>query len=591
MAQLDFVLNGNPIDGIDDWDKMTITATFDREGTEANISTSRITFYGDDAKAIRDYRKGGLLGGLGSTPGITEGPTLSVTVSDPQIGAPTTFDFIVDTMAVNYEEVNPTEVKASLRKVEAIGTLQQRADATTFLLLHAKGAIQDSDFKSMPYLTEREPDGIDIALATLTTALLVIQLLQEIRQLGRTIVDVINTFSALPTGPLRAAIYAAAIALLQLAFVILFTIQVTQMVSDLLALLISPVKFHKIMRVKDLLEKGTNFLGYSYATSIPELEDLYYLPSKDSIDLDGMFEKILTSIQVNQPGVGIPAERDDIYTLGDLYRETNNNLFHAQFAIKNNTVQHHALNSPWWIQQSTYKLPNILDESFQSNAHELQGVRVISFKTDANDWHTIKNYKGTAIEIHTEQVTPSDVKNVLIKGLDRRKIGAGLVSRKDELNLIEKVLKVMAEVHDTLVNFLGGDGQAASKIQARIGMVLLERDQVMQGRMMRLNNALKLDQNHRANFSAASLYDRYHNYASFVANNFGNQYNLKNQRRVPFGYANYLALINNNYLYNDAQISGKITKFVWTVGSNTAVADYRLKEIWSKKLTETRIEP
>ena len=591
MADLQFKLNGAIIDPIKDWEKLTITATFDRESTEANISTSRITFYGDSAKAIRDYRKGGLIGAAGSTPGITEGPTLSVTVSEAVIGSPTTFDFIVDMMAANYEEVNPTEVRASLRKVQGVGTFQERANATTFLLLHDKGAIQTSDFKSLPYITEREPNGVDIALASLTTTMLVIQLISEIRTLHTTIVTAISKFADLPLGPLRSAIWFAAIALIQFAFVVLLIVQIVKMVAEMIALLISPVKFHKIMLLKDMLSKGANYLGYGYNTSISTLDDLYYLPSKDRIDLDGMMEKILQNIQVNQPGVGIPAERDDIYTLGDAFRMCNNDLFYAQLAIKNNTIEHHALNAPWWTQQSSYTLPNILDESFQSNAHELKGTKVISFKTDPSDWHTIKNYDGTAIQIHTEQVTPSNVQNILIKGLDRRKVGAALVTRKTELNLIEKFLKSMAEVHDKLLNYLGGDGDAASKITARVGMVVLEKDQVEVGRLMRLNNSLKLDQNYRANFGAPFLYNNYHNEASFVSNSFGNQYTVKNQRRIEFGYADYLTLLNNNYLTTDNQNSGKITKFVWTIGENSAVADYRIKEPWSNKLTETIIIP
>ncbi len=588
MAVLSFKINGTQINPPLDWEKTQIVATFDYENNQASISTSEIVFVNEAAVFLRDYIAGGI---TGVTPGIFEGPTLTVDIQDPGLPAPTQYDFVIDTADESFEIIDPTRVKARLKKIQGVQPFQDRANGTTFLLLLDKGAIQPSDFASIPYLTEREPNGIDVALLTTTTILLAIQLANEVRVLATNIANVIASVGGGATGGIAGAVQAIAIAIIQAIYVTLLTIQLVKLVKDMIALLISPVKFHKGMHVKTMIEKGCNYLGYQYNTDIAVLDDLYYLPAKSDIDLDGLIEQILASFQVNQPGVGIPAERDSIYTLGDLMTMCNRDLFNARTAIKNYFVEHHALNSNWWQQLSSYQMPDTLRESVKYNASELTSNKLIKFQVDVNDFHTVQNYKGTAFEVITEQNSANDVKNLLFKGLEVSEIGAALGNRKDKLNLVEKTLKALAEVADTIIGFFGGNAGLAQLILNRIGMLVMERDMVHVGKLMRLNAQFKLASNHRDNFSAKYLWNNYHNEKSFVLNNYGNQYQVFDGERIIFGYTQFLQLVNNNYLTTTNGDSGKITKFVWNIEEDTAIADFRVKKIFTTNLNERYIEP
>ena len=587
MSNLSFKINGTAINPPLKWRETQIIATFDFENNEASINTSQIIFVDEAAKFLRDYVAGGV---TGTTPGIMEGPTLTVDIQDPTQAIATSFDFIIDTAAEDFEIVNPTTVRARLRKVEGVRTFQERAKGTTFLLLLDKGAINTSDFKSLPYVVEKEPNGIDLALLSFSTTMMVIQLIQEIRVLQTNIQNIISTAQALPTGPVSAVIQAIALAIIQAVFVALLIAQVIKMVTDLIAYLISPVKFHKVMKVRTMLEKGANFLGYQYDTSISVLDDLYYLPSKVDLDLDTIFDKIKQGFTLNQPGIGIPSERDSIYTLGDLFTMCNRDLFNARLAIKNNTVEQHALNAPWWTQLSTYQMPDRLQESTRYNASELESNRLIKFQVDQNDYHTIDNYTGTAYEIITEQVSQNNLQNVLLKGLEVTEIAAALPNRKSSLNATERALKELAGAVDDLTGNTGSNNSLASRIQARVGMLKMEKDLVRVGKLMRLNNQLKLAANQRDNFSAKFLYNNYHNEKSFVLNNYGNQYRTFEGQRIIFGYSQFLELVNNNYLTTQNGNSGKITKFAWTIDQDTAITDFRVKQIWTTNLSERTIE-
>ena len=588
MAVLSFKINGTQINPPLDWEKTQIVATFDYENNQASISTSEIVFVNEAAVFLRDYIAGGI---TGVTPGIFEGPTLTVDIQDPGLPAPTQYDFVIDTADESFEIIDPTRVKARLKKIQGVQPFQDRANGTTFLLLLDKGAIQPSDFASIPYLTEREPNGIDVALLTTTTILLAIQLANEVRVLSTNIANIVASAGGGATGLGAAAIQAIAIAIIQTIYVALLTYQLVILVKDMIALLISPVKFHKGMHVKTMIEKGCNYLGYQYNTDIAVLEDLYYLPAKSDIDLDGLIEQILANFQVNQPGVGIPAERDTIYTLGDLMTMCNRDLFNARTAIKNNIVEHHALNSNWWQQLSSYQMPDTLRESVKYNASELTSNKLIKFQVDVNDFHTVQNYKGTAFEVITEQNSANDVKNLLFKGLEVSEIGAALGNRKDKLNLVEKTLKGLADMADSVVAFFGGDSGLAQLILNRIGMLVMERDMLHVGKLMRLNAQFKLSANHRDNFGARFLWNNYHNEKSFVLNNFGNQYQVFDGERIIFGYTQFLQLVNNNYLTTTNGDSGKITKFVWNIEEDTAIADFRVKKIFTTNLNERYIEP
>lgn len=585
-TQFDFILNGTVTIPFKDFEKTSILATFENKNVQANITTTEVEFVNENAEILRDYVQGGL---TGATAGVYEGIPFGINLTGAS-GVYTAFNGFVDTVS-GFKRLNPTTYAAKLINEGNLRNIQDRARVTTYEALFQKGAITSADFLSIPYIVEKRDTAFEVAMMGFATYNLLVQLISEIRRTGTVISDAIAHISGGSTGGIAAAIYVIAVALLQAAYVTLLVIYTVNMLNDFITLLISPVKFHKGIKVKTLIEKGLAELGYSFSSSIPEFDDLVYLPSKKNISIEGQFSKILQNFTVNQPGNGYPNTNDFGFTLAEMLELCNMNFFNARLAVKGNTVFMEPLISNWWIQNASYVMPNVLDESIVHNADELKGTRLNIFSVDETDVFTLENYTGTAYEIKTDVISANNQRRVLIKGLEENQIPVALGNRKESLTTLENSIKNLASLADSFVNFFGGNSQLASKILARVGMLKVETDFIAKAKVMRLDGSNKLPANHRAIWSAKHLEDNYHNEKSFVRNGFGNQYQLFTDLKIPFGFEDFLKVIDNSYFTTVDGRQGKIEKLAWTIDQDFAVATFRVQETFTTNITETFIEP
>ena len=99
----------------------------------------------------------------------------------------------------------------------------------------------------------------------------------------------------------------------------------------------------------------------------------------------------------------------------------------------------------------------------------------------------------------------------------------------------------------------------ASNIDDRIGVLKVSQKNHSVAKLLYMpNNDGKIPLNHKSFFKAKVLYDKYWNYKSFVANNFGGQRRIFQERKVPFGFSDFLQCIENSYfILSDGSI-GKI---------------------------------
>jgi hypothetical protein len=102
------------------------------------------------------------------------------------------------------------------------------------------------------------------------------------------------------------------------------------------------------------------------------------------------------------------------------------------------------------------------------------------------------------------------------------------------------------------------------------------------------NNRLLL--NDRNTWSAKYLYNNYHNEDSFVLNNFGNQYYVYTNVRVPFGFEEFNQLTQNSYFYNQNGDICKLKQISWNVSKDFALIDYRVQTKYTSNLVESYIE-
>jgi len=91
------------------------------------------------------------------------------------------------------------------------------------------------------------------------------------------------------------------------------------------------------------------------------------------------------------------------------------------------------------------------------------------------------------------------------------------------------------------------------------------------------------------NWSAKILYDKYYVYDSFIGAD-PNQWIIQEGIKIPFGFEDFLSLIDNSYFYDNNGNQAQITKIEWSTSQDFAIVDYKYKQVYTTNLQETFIE-
>ena len=586
-AQLQFYIKGKQVQPATEWQDLSILATFEEGNPQANITTEQFTFILDAYTEINQHLTSGLTGGIG----IMEGLPFDIAATSTN-GNLDVFKGFIDTQ--NDLFINDTlgQIEANIKKLDSLNTLNDRLSGTTFDYLYEIGVITDDDFTDLEYVVEivdKTEQAIILSIAIFSISK---TLIDSSATLGEDLAT-IASFAASVFGAIGAPAYQVAIAIVRLAYFIALLMQLTQLIRDLINTFIPPIRTHKCINLKTALEKISNYFNYPFNTSISELDNMYYLPSNINYDITdnrGFLSKAQTIEK------GIPQARDFGFLTIEFF-ELVANMFNARYGIFKGKLEFHTELSLFWRKQSTYQFPNILEDSYKYNTTDLKSNIIISFNTDLTDEWTIENYKGTNYQVITDAITVNDEKKKTIIGLDEVRIPLALANRKDELNFAEKLLKVPAGLVDGISSVANVITFGAvkktnfiSQINSKIGIMKVGTNNHSVPKLVWLENG-KLPKDHREKLSAKSLWNYGVKEKSFLTNNFQRQRRLITDFEIPFGFSDYLKLIDNSYFTLQDGRKGKVEKLEWNMDKDTAIIDYYIEDVYTKNLEQTFIEP
>lgn len=575
LAKYKFFLAGNEINPPRNWRDVQILATFDQGNTQANISTEEFEFVNESAKFIRDYITGGI---DGTTTGIFEGLPFTIQIENSQ-----TVDAFEGYLDFNtYEEVSPVEVKCAIKKTVGLNSLDLRSQANSFGYLENIGRITVADYVEVPYIVEKLNIGSDLATINIAIFLLTIQLVDLIKENAKDIADVVATITGGVTGTFAAAVQTIAIALANVIFTLIALAQLINLVEQLVELLVPPVRKHKAMTLRKLFEKAADWLGYTFVSPIEQLDRVVYLPSKPSED-DPITK-------------GIPSQTDFGYRLSEIF-ELGTKLFNARLFVVGTELNLRSLNDPFLVKTATYQVPDVLDERIKYNNADFQARTFLNFETDQTDDWTVDDFTGTNFEVVTTPLNVDNGDNVLMRGLNDVQIPAALGSRKSEFNVAENLFFDLFGIADELINFFGGNSNLANLIGERRGVLKQSQKIHTVAKLLYMveedvdnPGSLKIPENQRELWDAEVLWDEWHNFNSFVSNDFGGQNRVFEEKKIPFGFKDFLATIENSYLSNTDGKQGKIESLKWTLDRDFAISDYWVQEVYTRNLKETFIK-
>ncbi len=580
------IINGKTVQIPKDFFDVGVKASFG-ENVQANLTTEEFTFILDGYAEIIDWIQKGRQGGLG----IFEGIPLTIVNNDPrQSGNVAVFNGILDLQAGTDIQPNLRQVKVRLRQNNSLNQLADLIEPLDFGYLESIGAITKSQYVKVDYVVNKNDTGLETVVTFVTIYLLSKQLADTVKELGSTVATIAGIAASGVSGPIGSTIYAAAVAILQVAYAATLLVLIIDFGKNLLETIVQPLRSHRGVLLKTLLETTCEHIGYTFETSISDLDNLVYLPSNNNVD-EFKDRQVLKKAGVIEKG--IPNVGDIGYTCTELFQLARD-IFNGRFAIIGNTVQFHTEGADYWLKQSSWIKKDVkknqAEASYVFNTDEIKASILVQFETDITDEYTIKNYAGTSYQVLTDAKTVGVPANKTIRGFDPVRIPLALGTRKNELTPFERALLPLANLFDTIADTFGKNPKLTKKIKNKIGVLQVGSNNHSIPKLIYMQGG-RIPSNHRSLLSAKVLYEKYHSYKSFVQNNFSRQRKYTYSETIPFNLSDFVALLNNSYFRSENGEQSKVVDLEWNMSKDTAIISYWVQEPYTNNLKETFIEP
>lgn len=580
-TRVDFTLNGQTINAPTEWTDIEITASFDEEVNEANISADSFRFVNTDndkaSNILRDWI-------TNDNPGIFHGVPFQIKGLNNQNNL-NVFEGYVN-LANDVALLEDGSTAANIIKKEGLDSFNLRIEALTWGYLELIGAVGQLDYIEIDYVVEKKFNFFEILISNIVLFLLIKELAESIKTLAEQINDAFAHSAGGLTGPVAAAAWTIAKLIIQAIYTALIAVAVINLGNQLIETLLPRVRQHKTIQLRRAMEIVCNHLGLNLVSPITELDNVYFLPSNPRQDDVSFLSGLITTYRGTP--TGIPNTVDFGYNCKDFF-ETIKDMVYGKFEIVGTDLQFRTHSDPYWVKTATYQMPNVKVDQQKFNTADLKARWALLFQIDPNDEWTIDNYKGTAYERVTDAVNTPIVDAKFLSGLDENNIFVSLGNRKDQLNGLENTLKSVAQFLDNLVGLIGASSNLAGLVTSKIGVLKVSNNYHSKPKFLYLQGN-RMPVNHRDLFNAKLMYDKYYVETSFVENNYGAQKELFQQVRIPFGLESFLQVTENSYFQDTEGNLGRITSLVWNLFGDYAVASWWVKKPYTTNLQESFIE-
>lgn len=612
---LRFTLDGEVIAPPQNWKELEIEMNFDNNG--ARLTATDFEFLGSTAKFINDWIEDGCNGGVG----LLEPPVFKV----EEVCEDGIFNVLESILKLDEAEFACDWTKTPIQELGNLDFMENVADSFSFAYLTEAldfgdaGYISPTDFSEIYYNTLDVPDVPLLINLSLALYSLIFDFIQTLNQAQEAVQAFIGNYPAIFEGIGDFIVNGIQITLLHFQSRVLID-QITK------AAVPFPRK-HKGLKVKTAFEKGCEYLGYNFSSTILDSEEfgrLCIIPKKTT-----------QGVNVDEASMqeGYPEQ-----TFGDFIREMNE-VFNAKVTIIGNTF--HWERWDYFKEQSTYQAPDVKKEFNGTNANELNYNFLLEFQTDAADLQTFQQfdnaiYSHTVVPIVTQVgnattnlQNASNKKRLLTKGIDNKQFAYGLVGRRNDCSsFFEKLLLFLNDfieqtpylLNDIMRDFLptltvlGVDYDLADYLlipdngdirnpnfACREGFMLIQTDYLSQKRLCILDaeNENLIDLRNRFYLTSEYLWDNFHyinSPAPFGDNTEGNQWITYKGVEVPFTCKDFEEIKEqgHNYIrFNDKGVirDAKLDTLRFNPYNCTATMDIRIQKKWTCNLTSKQHIP
>lgn len=536
-----------------------LTSDFGGDPNILQIDADKIVLPREGLKIIQDWI---------ATQGLFEGIPYRIVM-----GNQISLEYYVD--LTESAVIRDFEIEVKIKKRGAFDNFFDNANGLSFELMAEKGV--QFPLIDVPYLIIKDDvvvGGLTLAISlyTMTDALV-----QSIKDLSTTTSNIIEAstpnIGIPPAPPLGEIITLVLKGIAQVIYTASLLVAIIKLAQQMFELLFPKVRYFQGCTVKNLIEKGCNYLGYQLDSSLLNLmQNLTIMPvplvkEKNSIvdyienDLNFAFTK------------GYPTAQDTTPTLGSLI-DAVENMFNARTRVYDNTVQ--IERRDYWGGTTTNNIIpalNLQDDmsgEFSFNTDAIWKRLYIHYQVDYADFHTVDFFDPTDAEFNTEALNVINQDIVCIKGLNDVPIPFALGVRKNNLNFIEKLAKGFFQIIDSITGIFGGGTNFVATITNRIGVTQVGQQFYSKTKIL-LAISGRQPPNYVDIIGAKALWDNFHYINQIQLNG----YKIINDAPVRMNTTDFVNLLSNNF----ADINGttcEIIKIRFNNETSQAVISYKI---------------
>ena len=581
---LTLLINGKPFTEPLEWKDIQIKAAFGENSNQPSIESDRFTLVLDAAREVLKHINGGKIFEELPAQLIFDGSVI--------------FDGFLDT-SEEFEELDvsfgsrneqPNQVSVKFKKNEGIQYFTEKINGVSFFSLYEQGLITDNDFTTIRTIIRKKANFLDVAVMVVTIYLLKKQIEDSIKEIGKTIQEIIAYATTPISGQVAALVYTVAIAILQIAYAIALIALLTNLVLQLIGIIVPPKVNNKGIQFRKLLEKACQKFGYEFESNITDLNSYHYLPSKPYSNSEKLYEKALDFfIPRNPPNkIGLPSTSDYGYLINEFF-DLCARMFNAKVDVIEDRVVMYNNDDEFWYKQSVYKCP--IDLKLNNKAYNtaaLPQTRLLNFATDTNDEWTIENYTGTSYEIKTETATGN---LGTIKGLDRIDFPICLPNSKTKRTPLEELVFGMAKFVDALAKIIGQKTTFASDFDQAVNNILMvSSNNWVMPKVVPLKGR-RIPPKSRDICSARYLYETYHEGKSFVTGDQLGQKIIYDNIDIPFNVRDLKDTLETGAFILPDGRKARIKELTFLIGQDQANINIEVQEPYTDRLKEIYYEP
>lgn len=626
-----FYIANSPVNPPQNWQDLLIELNYGKDQfPQGNaVSITNFEWVRENNDWIRQYIDAGLTGGVG----IFEAPLFRIDVTDGTT-TKTVFNGYID-LTDNLQLKERIKLTAKATSRATVDWINDVANGFTFEYLASlnvgdAGKISPFDYRFMPYVNNSVPNYEQAAIATLMVYTITQTIAKEIEEISGFSVE-----AGVPFTTIQAVIKLV----IKIAYLLVLIVTLIKLIKDLMRFIISPVKYHAGMYVRDLMGKACEYLGMTFQSDIWAVGSPYYnefiipeklfnAPSKtDSAILGFLLPDVNEQIGFYKGTFGSLLDAMKLKYNAKIVVTVNNEVI---FLRKDKNAQ-----------PAVYQLPDIYLPEFTYNTDELKANTLIEFRTDNLDTNTLNDYSGSVFQVICQPLVVTDRALVMYKGFDNVTIPFARASTKTDLTVPEKIIRDFLVVFETLANVLvsvvNGIGSVVNGIisiikkifkflgirlnipavptmnklnlsiiiENRIGMMVLSFDHfnvpkiliIKEGSKPKFN---KIDPINPVFETAKAMWDNFYYVNSFVPAQLnsayadrptGNQFIKKTFPKVSFTWQDFLDVFTNNRIYDSVGNEALIESLKFNPYKNMAEITVRFNKIYTLNISEKYLNP